>query len=62
MPITGNHLTFPQNKDIMNMKKVKDVPRKSLAERLKKGLKEGMEFARGDKELQNKRNNNGKPS
>ncbi len=47
----------------MDMKKAKDNSnRKPLADRLKKGLKEGIEFARGDKELQNKRNNNGKPS
>jgi hypothetical protein len=44
------------------MRKTKNAPRKPLAERLKKALKEGIDFARGDKKLPKKRNNNGKPS
>jgi len=44
------------------MKKAKNISRKPLADRLKKALKEGIAFARGDKKLPNKRNDNGKPS
>jgi len=50
----------------MNMKKAKAVSkRKSLAERLKKALTDGIDFATGEKKLRTKRtreNDNGRPS